>query len=771
VPYPPPVRHVAAALLLCAIARAEEEPLLSISYLQQVEALSDPVLGKAYALLGGVTLENGRVFSVRAGRALIWLDPDADRKIFTLIRGLGERERRIPLWAVRAVYAEGDSVPAVFQTAGQVFRCSSFFYDFRAQRGIFLDADLRLRRGPRREYTPDLVLRAKELRMAGPGTVVAREAVLFNSNYEDSDVTVTVREVRVDDPEMAAAVGKLQRLSARDYRDGKGPTRAEVEAVIREMEAAGTVGPEIYALRGLTVRAHDVPLFKWGEAQGRAEDVMAVRMRTKVGSIGNLGFGGYFGAGLGLKPVGFLLGGGYISGHGPFVDLTLDVDALDGRLTGRSYGVYLHDQGEEDGVAPETEDRFWTQNFYRWQATDVWRVDAEYADLSDPTFLEQWNERIAKEGLPQETLVYVRGRTDNGYATLLTNWRTIDFQDQVEQLPALAGFVPVLTLLRLGETSRGDSLTLQVSLPVAVANLDHKQGDGSTLQDFQSVRATVDPTFYVSFPLGPLRIVPFLTPGVTMYEHDLADDATTRTTVSAGIRADTQLSRWFGRVRHVINLSLTYEDLFEVSVPPSDLFPFDELDQVTPWNGLLLRWRNRLLRSTPEGLVEFLSIEVFGTWYPGGEQPFGRTGDWWLDWDVWWQATRTVIVVSRGDIQEGQLSTASFEWWWDVRSNLGLGASYRHLEGDSDTITLGTEFEVSTRWSLVGFSQYDALSGQASDQGVLIQRLGRSSVVGVRLTWDPGQDGFGISFHIDLLQKFREKERRRDTLRALVGWN
>ena len=95
----------------------------------------------------------------------------------------------------------------------------------------------------------------------------------------------------------------------------------------------------------------------------------------------------------------------------------------------------------------------------------------------------------------------------------------------------------MLTLLRLGEDAKGKPVTLQVALHGAIGNLQHLQAP-----DFHSVRATFDPTFYVSFPLGPLSIVPFVTPGVTVYQHDLAGDATTRTTASAGVRADARLT-------------------------------------------------------------------------------------------------------------------------------------------------------------------------------------------------------------------------------------
>jgi hypothetical protein len=765
-----PARLLAALLLVLGSATAEE-PLLFVSRVEHVEALSDPESGKAYALLGRVTIESGRLFSVRADRAVVWLDPDTDATVFKLIRELRREGGGIPLWAVRGVYAEGARTPVVFQTAGQIFRCSALYYDFRAHRGIFLDADLRLRRGERREDTPDLVLRAKELRLLGPGNLVARDALLFPSNYEDHEVAVTVREVRIEDPALRDFVVRLQRISARDYREGRGPTAAEVDALAREIEGTGAdLASKLFTLRDLTVRALDVPIFRWGDAEMEGSDVMPLRLEADFGSQGGFGSGGRLAAGLGLQPVGFLVGGGYIDDHGPFADLSLDVFAFGGRVTGVTEAAYLNDHGVEDGVAPETENRFWTQNFYRWRVSPVWRIDAEYADISDPAFLLDWNEKVVKEGLDQETLLYLRGRTETAYVTLLAQWRTIGFQDEVERLPSLGGFLPSLTLLRLGEDSRGEPITLQVSLPASVGNLRHRQGEGFPLPDFRSYRATVDPTFFVSFALGPFRVVPFATAGVTAYENDLAGDSAARTTVSGGVRIDTQLARWFGRVRHVVNLSLSYEDLAHVSVPASELFPFDAVDQVTPWEGLSLRWRNRLLRAAPDGLVEILSFEISGSWFPEGEQPLGRRGDWYLDWEAWWQATRTLLVISRGDLPEGTLETASVEAWWSARSDLGFGVSMRHLEGDSDILTLGAEVEVGTRWSLVGFSQYDAHGGEASDQGLLVRRLGKTGVIGVRVTYDPGDDGFGVSVNFDFLERFREKQRRRDTLRSLVGW-
>ena len=85
----------------------------------------------------------------------------------------------------------------------------------------------------------------------------------------------------------------------------------------------------------------------------------------------------------------------------------------------------------------------------------------------------------------------------------------------------------------------------------------------------------------------------------------------------------------------------------------------------------------------------------------------------------------------------------------------------RHLEGDSDVLTVSAETSVDTRWRFVLFSQYDLKNGVALDQGVLITRMGKTAALGVRLAFDPGEDNFSLSFKIDLVEAFRKREARR----------
>ena len=213
----------------------------------------------------------------------------------------------------------------------------------------------------------------------------------------------------------------------------------------------------------------------------------------------------------------------------------------------------------------------------------------------------------------------------------------------------------------------------------------------------------------------------------------------------------------------MVNLSLEYVDLFTVSESASRLFPIDDVDRVTPYERLSVRIRNRWQRRGRDGLETYLTFEIHAAWFPEGEQPLGRRGDAFIDFTLaWWDGDRAGVGL-RADVdpERGRLDSGSVEGWWRARRNLRLGASVRHLEGDSDIATLSVETEVDTRWHLMLFSQFDLKSGDSLDQGLLIQRMGHTAVFGLRFTFDPGDDAFSVSFKVDLLEAFRKKESRR----------
>jgi len=768
----------AAVLLLLALppalAQEGDARVLHISEVEKVEALTDPEAGEAYALLGDLSLEVAGAFSLRARRMVVWLDPDADATVFDLVQGLSKEGHGLPLWAARAVYAEGaETFPAVFQVGGHVFRCSSFFYDFQRHTGVLLDAMVRLRRQGDRALAPDLVVRAKRFLTTKPGEWRASDVTLFSSNLHDTEVRVHVREVTLKDPGLAQALGHLIRISARDYRGGEGPTRAEVDEVLGEIASnGGMLEPKRLRLSGVRATFFNVPFFGWNALDVKGADMVPLRAVAELGSIGSLGDGFRLGGGLMKRPFGFIVAGGYIESRGVMVDGTFVTDAFDGRVKGTSFGVWLNDHGTDFGVPPLAQDRYWTHNQYRWLMSDTWRMDFEYDDLSDPTFLRLYDEGEFKEGKVQESYVYLRRRGEQSYFTFLYRWRTIPFEDYVEQLPGVRYELPVTTLLRLGENAQGEPVMLQLAGGIEVANLRYRASDLGPGGDFRTVRFAMDPTLYVSFTAGPFRIVPFTTLGFIGYEETLDTGSASRFTAGAGIRIDTQFSRWFGKVRHIVNLSLEYEDLFTVDPPPGDFFVMDDLDATAPWEGVSLRWRNRLQRRKKTGGLEtFLTQEFYFAWFPEGEQPLGKRGDWFLDMEWEWLVTEHLWTETRFSLDPTAGNTASFEFWYQVSPALFLNPSIRYLENDSDVLTLAADYMVQTRWRLVGFSQWDIRNEEILNQGLLVQRLGKTAALGFRVSWSPGPDDWRFTVKLDLIETFFARRRKeRETLRHEVGW-
>ncbi len=771
----------AALWLLARVVGGQEKPeapgvRITLPEVMQCEDLSDDSSGKAFAVLGPVefAVEQGEalLFSVRARRVVLWLDPAFDKTIFALVGQLRKDPDIVPLWAVRALYAEGGQVPAVFQTAGRIFRCSSFYYEFTTHRGLIVDADLRFpKKGASGDGMADIVMRARRLHVTGPGAMVAQEAAFFTTPYHEPDVAITASRVTLEEREVGAALGKLIRLSA-DRREEGGPSREEVEALLREIEQKGlTREGRLMIAEDVRARVLGIPSPKFPRVKSDGDNP-PMRFAVEIGGQGSLDSGLKLGVGLDSRPVSWLVGAGYYDGRGPLFDFLAETATEDGRLTGRTYGVYLHDEGDDGGVVPSTKNRYWTKNQYRFRIDDRWRLDGELADLSDATWLRNFDEREFKEEKEQETLLHLRHRGTASHFSLTAKVQSIGFLDTVEELPRASYAYPALTLLTLGEGSNGEPLRLQLGLTAEAANLDFEDGDsdGVATPGFRTGRVDVDPTLYVSFDAGPVRVVPFAGFRATAYENDLTGGSAGRFAGSAGIRLDTQLQRVHARTRHVINLSVEYLDLYEVSESPAALFPFDAIDRLEPFERVAARVRNRWIR----GGRTLLDVELLAAWFPEGRQPFGARGDGLLEFDLrWFPTTRsTVLVRAQVDPDTQTLDTASLEQQWQVTEQLALLVGLRHLDRDSDILTGQAELYVDERWRLLAFSQYDFKNEDSLDQALLIQRLGQTVVVGIRIAYDPGDDNFSFGFKFDMLESFRRQKRREKEwdARGEVGW-
>lgn len=755
-----PLAALSALVLLAGAASpagaAEGELRVAFRRLDALPALGGEEAGRAFALLGEVTVSVEGVWSVRAEQAVLWIDPRAETRLFDLLG----KEGIFPLWALRAIYAEGERVPAVFQSGGRIFRCASFHYDLVAHEGLFLDAELRLKIGPAAEAPDPFVIRAKRFRSLSPGDLLGEEVELSNTSYPLPRVTLRAERVRIEDSRARDALGRLTRVVAEGAETMEGPTREQVLEAVSGWDPQNFEG-RLLRFEGVTARADGIPFFGWPSFE--TSGAMPVRVELEVGSRGRLGDGAHVGVGqqVGGGKLSWLLGAGYYLDRGPLLDPEISLRL--GRLSGDSRFAYMHDDGSDLGVPPSTKNRFWTKHQYRWDFAEGWRVDGEFADLSDSGFLRAYDEGEFKEGKEQETLLHLRRVRPWGYASIVGKARSIGFLEQVEEMPRFRLDVPVATMWQSGD------FAIQAAGRAEVANLRQRQEDFSADPEFRSFRVDVDPELFGSFSAGPARVVPFLRPRITYY--DLSGDV--RVAPSAGVRGDAQASRWYGDVLHLVNLSLEFEDLFLVDGETGLPAPIDDTDRVSRFEALSLRVRNRLRRRGEE--TAFLDCDVVAAWFPGGERPFGLSGETLLQMDCKWRPRPSIVTRTRFELEEDSLATASLEGWWRARPSLAVGGGFRHLDTDSDILTLGAECDVDTRWRLVAGSQFDAKNSDWLDQTLLVQRLGQTAALGIRFSYDPGDGDFGLGIRLDLVHALRARRVREGGpegrfLREELGW-
>jgi len=767
---------ILAALALPVLVRplAAEEPdataRIRLPDIVRVEEYSDPEHGTAMAFLGTMRFGRPGLFSVEAERFVIWFDPRAEENLFSVLKKLRGEEGEIPIWAIRAVYAEGAGrAPLRFQAAGQMVQASSLYYDLQAHEGIFLDTEFRVRRRNPEipdDELPDLVFRARRLRARGPGRWSADDVSLFSSDYVRPELQLRIRELRIENAVVRKALGRLMLLSARGAATLGGPTVEELEALEGTLaDVQATQEATHGTLRGVSARAWGVPFFAWRGLGMDGGDLDATIVRAEGGQIGSMGRGGYLAVGRRGRPFGWVIGGGAIDGHGPLVDTELELDAFGGRVKGKTLASWFHDRGTDfNGFVPPHEDRYWWQNRYRFGLTDKLRFDVEYTLLSDEHYLRIYDEGEFKEGKPQESLGYLRWKDNAFYGTLIYQWRTIDFLDTVEQLPVAGFAAPALTLLRVGTDGTGRPILLQLGFETQLGNFRFRGGADDPDVEYRTPRFDVDPTLYVAFNLGPVRITPFATFRYTGYDEALDGSGANRFAGSAGIRAAMALYRWFGDVQHVINLSLSYEDLYSVNVAADELYFFDDVDAIAPWEGFIARMRHRFLTKTPlGGRREFLNFEIAGAWFPDGQAPLGVRSDGFVDLDLQWYPKQGFLVDVRGEYfpDDGTLQTGSVMGTWGANSDRSFTLGMRHLHDDSDVLTGGAEFLVQDRWRIGAFSQYDVKNSDALDQSLLLQRVGPTFLLGFRVKYKPGEDRVTFAFKFDLLERFQAHRRDR----------
>lgn len=472
----------------------------------------------------------------------------------------------------------------------------------------------------------------------------------------------------------------------------------------------------------------------------------------------------------------------------------LDLKYSWGGYTGFVDTYFLHDFGRDLDVSfdqrLEQEDplrraeRGKAQAFHRHALGEHWRYELEAYYLSDRSLREEFFEREFKEAKDPETAAYLRWVDGSAGAYLYERHRLNDFQTQNEYLPRADFYLlhaPVAAPLldTVYATQRFDA-----------AHIRRRWDEDLRLESARTWR--LDSITEVSNPwdLRVAQVSPFVQARLTVYEDDLEGQGEVRALWTGGARVVSQAHQthpdfWWRDVglrglRHVAEVELRYANTVDANVPPSELFPFEEVDQLGEFEEVALELRQRFLTKDEQGKVfEFLQAVVSVEYYPDSDRDTTSLNPNTLEMPFHWIG---LAPDESGALERRHWSNVHYEASFQPRSFLRTwaGGEYnpvaRHEEvrewsaavtplagltvtggqtfvkGVTDALSGGASWSLTPKWSVAGFVQYDIRTDEFLSQSVVVARDYHDFLLQAVVERDAGRDE--RRFYITVVPKF-----------------
>ena len=652
---------------------------------------------------------------------------------------------------IRGVYLEGD---VVLSAGSRFVRADRLYYDFENERALILDAVLRVEI-PQRGIP--IYIRADEIRQLSATEYLADSARLTTSEFYTPHYHIGAERVYIHD--------KTQR------------------------GAAVTGGAEIqgeYEMRNLTLNVGGLPIAWWPYSRGEFRT-----SETAMRSF-RIGYSDDFGAGVETRwhlfnllgapsPPGFdsTLRLDYFNERGPAVGVNLDYEFDDSFGLLRSY--FIHDDGEDNlgrfrDNTPDTSERGRFTLRHRQYLPRDWQLTFEISYISDPNFLEEYEESEFDEGKEQETLIYLKRARGTEAITFLANWRLLDFVTQTEHLPDLG-------YRRIGDTWF-DPIVLYHESRLGVVRMrpDDRRffnpfRRDNTRQTDSVFRTDVREEAELPLKLGPLNLVPFATVRGSFWDSaPHRDGSLWRGFASYGARGSMQFSRVFDevksqlldidRIRHIIRPDFAAWWAHS-SARSTRITPFDEgVETIDGFYGGMIglrqTWQTKRGVGDNRRTVDLLTLNLEAGFFGGDVQvneisngyvnPIrpedSRTRNYFAGDLIYRMSDTTSLLYDFNfDLNDGSYDQHNVSLAIERLPRLAYVFGVRHA-GDIDMNLVGGGFnyKLTEKHIIAARSWFDIDTGQAGEVALTyIKKLPRW-YVGFNFEYDQVDDDFSLSF-------------------------
>ncbi|NQU76301.1 MAG: LPS assembly protein LptD, partial [Planctomycetes bacterium] len=595
---------------------------------------------------------------------------------------------------VYGAYLEGD----VIVTAGErSMRSSRLYYDFTDDRGIILDAVVRIVQAAR---NIPIIIRASEARQ------LSRREVSFRNGR------ISTSEFHTPSYHIGAASGYL--ADTTPY-DAKGEPLAESSFSLKAHHSTFNIGGVLF--------------FYWPLYVADAERADLPLSRVQLGNSGRFGFGvesdWHLFRVLGLIAPqgvsGILNLDAFEKATAIGADVEYDRQSSSGLLIG--YAVKSHERDDdfaedrENIPAPADRGRFlWRHKQF---LPDDWQIQAELSYLSDRNFLERYYRDEYYTGKDQDTLLYAKKQRDNWAITGLVQGRLNDFTSTTEAMPDVG-------LHLIGQPLADGALTFtgQTQTGLVRFRADNEdplvQSTGTTFQHKTRAELTAPMHF------GPVNVAPYALGMISEWCELGEDNDTTWLTGGGGVRANMHIWRVYEGAHSRL---LDIDRLRHVITPEAVAVALGLSDQTEPVAfqavkiGVKQRWQTYRGSQAERRVVDFARMNVWGLFF-NETRPPDRPADGRLffdrpeesitrnalngDFAVNFSDTTVLMGDMNYDLNDREIGLANLGLavQRDPRLRYYLGMRYTD-DLNSWVGTAGFNYEINRKYRLGVFQQYD----------------------------------------------------------------
>ncbi|MFI5344068.1 MAG: hypothetical protein ACHQUC_07600 [Chlamydiales bacterium] len=294
-----------------------------------------------------------------------------------------------------------------------------------------------------------------------------------------------------------------------------------------------------------------------------------------------------------------------------------------------------------------------------------------YDKLSDIDLPQIYDDLDFSFETSKRTQLLIRHQEENWISNFYARVRVNSFQTVKQELPTFSTYFKPLEIARTG---------ILFSNSASASYLDYKYSDNFIhTKDYSSTRFEYQPMLYRPFVLGPVTFTPEAGAVAIIYGNSPHEDAQWLTQGVVGCDLKTQLHRYYGSQKHVIEPYVNYRYYSSPTSSPHQHFIFDINDGWHRLNELTFGATNTLYRKEGEGCISrtfysnlyahtFFDVHTFRAAIPRLYTQFVFSAH---------PKIRHTINAA-WDFEHNEIDHFNFRSEWTLNRDLAIAWEYRH---------------------------------------------------------------------------------------------